>query len=98
MQQLETAFNTNTKVFHEAIFMLEVQNAAIRRAAQDVLSRDFTGRLPRHINVETGVLDWNAYIKEYVQELHEKEELEKKEKDTEPLITSPTEDVVVFGG
>jgi len=103
VKQIETSFNTNTKVFHEAIFMLEVQHGVLRQVIEDLREAGIcnTGRLKLVLVNEGGFLktiDWNGYIKEYIQKLREKEELEKKEKGTEPLIASPTEDVVVFGG
>jgi hypothetical protein len=80
-----------------------VQHGVLRQVIEDLREAggQNTGRL-KLVSVNEGgflkSIDWNAYIKEYIQELRAKEELEKKEKGTEPLIASPAEDVVVFGG
>ena len=103
VKTLQEAFTKNTQIFSEGMFMLEVQHGVLRQVIEDLREAggQNTGRL-KLVSVNEGgflkSIDWNAYIKEYIQELRAKEELEKKEKGTEPLIASPAEDVVVFGG
>ncbi len=109
VKQLEDAFNTNTKAFSDGIQMLEAQQEVLRRVIQDVFElghpRFFA---PGKLIVDTPerkeaqrCIDWNAYLKEYIEELAAAEAKAEAEKThvKEHVIASPDEDApIIFGG
>jgi hypothetical protein len=97
LKQLEDAFNTNTKVFSDGIQMLEAQNEVLRRALRDVMNRKAV-LLPELLVLEPSI-DWNTYLKEYIDELVEKEaKVEEKAGPGPILLGSDDEQPTIFGG
>lgn len=100
MKQLEDAFNTNTKVFSDGIQMLEAQLEVARRVAQGLLEEmhprgsKLMGSYAVRVTMD-GQLDWNGYLKEYIEELTEKEE---QAKAPPILVESDPEQPTIFGG
>jgi hypothetical protein len=95
LKQLEEAFNTNTKVFSDGIQMLEAQHEVLRRVINDVRTKTPGLKL---IEVNPGGLmrriDFNAYLKEYIEEL-----VEKEGQATAPpiLVDSDSDQPTIFG-
>jgi hypothetical protein len=95
LEVVEKAFNKNTRVFHEAIQMLEAQQEVLRRVMQAL----FSGKV---VLVETASgqrIDWNKYLKEYIEELVESEA--KKDAKAGPgsvLATADEDAPIIFGG
>lgn len=103
MKQLEDAFNTNTKVFSDGIQMLEAQNAVLRQVVGDVLRGQVrlvncgVTELPR-LPFAGCDIDWNGYLKKYIEALADKEE-EQKDTPAGSILATPDEDApIVFGG
>jgi hypothetical protein len=91
LKQAENAFNTNTQVFSDSIKMLEAQNAVLRWALQDSISSKLR-KLP------DGDIDWNSYLKEYIEELARRE-AKSAEAAPATLLVEPGEDSpIIFGG
>lgn len=111
LKQLEDAFNTNTKVFSDGMQMLEAQNEVLRRALRDVmngrailpLDEARMAEVPvamRELLVAEPHIDFNAYLKEYIEELADKEEASEKSKANGGplLVESDPEQPTIFGG
>jgi hypothetical protein len=111
LTQMEEAFNTNTQAFSDGIQMMEAQQEVIRRAVTDLMH----GRirvLPEDCAAPQGPdeqaafksnharVDWNGYLKEYIEELMAKEAAEKEHKaNGAPVLATPDEDApIIFGG
>jgi hypothetical protein len=95
LKQLEEAFNTNTKAFSDGIQMLEAQNEVLRRALSDLWNQ----RL-KTVVVNPGFvrhIDFNGYLKEYIQELTEKEAAAEEKAGPGPLLVD-SEQPIIFGG
>jgi hypothetical protein len=78
-------------VFSDSIKMLEAQNAVLRWALQDSISSKLR-KLP------DGDIDWNSYLKEYIEELARRE-AKSAEAAPATLLVEPGEDSpIIFGG
>lgn len=99
LAQMEQAFNTNTKVFSDGVQMLEAQNAVLRHVSQDLFNELRFG-IKNHIPLAANnAIDFNAYLKEYIEELVEREA--KKEEGASKarilLDSSDTDSPIIFG-
>lgn len=97
---MEKSFNTNTKVFSDGMQMLEAQNAVLRRVIDDLRGYGPQGdgiKLIEHVpGGYTKRIDFNAYLKEYIEELVASEG---KAKEEGPRLVTPDEDSpIIFGG
>jgi hypothetical protein len=101
VKQLEDAFNTNTKAFSDGIQMIEAQQEVLRRVAQDLFNELRFG-IKGHIPVtETNAINFNAYLKEYIEELAAAEAKAEAEKThvKEHVIAAANEgEPIIFGG
>lgn len=101
---LEKAFDTNTRVFSDGMQMLEAQDAVARRVLQDVYNGRV--RVSNLVRIANGhevfaQIDFNGYLKEYIEELMEHEA--KEEKSGPGAILAAIEDdgedrPIIFGG
>lgn len=117
LHQMEDAFNRNTQIFSDGIKVLEIQNAVLRRIINDVVvvvvvgevhgSDGVTAQLVKTIKYEEGgisveVVDFNAYLKEYLEHLaaaEAKAVTEKANGHTATVLASPDDDSpIIFGG
>jgi hypothetical protein len=102
LKQLEDAFNTNTQVFSDGFKMVEAQLEVARRVAQQLLGMEpnLDTRAKCHLEDDGVTLDWNAYLKEYIEELAAKEEAKVEEKAGPGpiLLDSESEQPTIFGG
>ena len=110
--QLENSFNTNTRVFHQSIQMLEILGAVTRKVVQDVATGAVrwvpgeewgdSNNLRPAVEVNgvrhEALVDFDSYLKEHLDELTA-QEAKKEEAPPEALLVSPDEDSpIVFGG
>lgn len=92
---MEQAFNTNTRVFSEGVQMLEAQQEVARRVM---------GQLEAGDPIRTtapGRIDWNSYLKEYIQELADAEEkslLETNREQKGHIASVDDDSPIIFGG
>lgn len=83
--------------------MVEAQLAVARRVAEEVYRRALDVGIPgprllSHATIADGI-DWNAYLKEYIEELTEKEaKVEEKAGPGPILLDSDPEQPTIFGG
>lgn len=105
LAQLENALNTNTKAFSDGIQMIEAQQEVLRRVAKDICNRRvrFVNLGAVELNGARTIdmaedIDWNGYLKSYIEELVEAEAKEKKAGPS-PVIASADDDApIIFGG
>ena len=77
--------------------MLEAQQAVVRRIMQELMTARVSP-LPWFAHVDTdGGIDFNAYLKDYIQELANAEAAEAK-KETPLLVAPDTDAPIIFGG
>jgi hypothetical protein len=98
LTQLEEAFNKNTKAFSDGIQMIEAQQEVLRRVLQGVVSG-----VVRTIDAADGssrkLIDWNGYLKEYIEELVAKEAAKEEKAGPGPVLATADEDApIIFGG
>jgi hypothetical protein len=95
IEQLEKAFNTNTKAFSDGIQMIEAQQEVLRRVTQSLL--DGTT-----IKDGEGKIAFNYYLKTYIEELasaEEKAAAEKTHVAAHPIVSPGDEgEPIIFGG
>ena len=101
LSQMEEAFNTNTQAFSDGIQMMEAQQEVFRRVIQDIYNGDV--RTLEHNGIPNGEhvrkrIDWNSYLKEYIEELV-RAEANKEVTTPGSVLAAPDEDApIIFGG
>ena len=107
VNRLEEVSDRNMTAAVNAIQMLEAQQEVLRRVVQDVTSSsvrlvnlgsvEVNGEKTNHVNGFP--IDWNGYLKAYIEELAKKEaEAEAAGAVVENLVASPDQEVIIFGG
>lgn len=101
LHQLEDAFNTNTKIFSDGFKMVELQLEIARRVAQQLLSLhpNELDRSRCRVMLDGITIDWNAYLKERIEELESSEKKAEDEKANGHVLSTPDdESPIIFGG
>jgi hypothetical protein len=101
LKQLEDAFNTNTSAFSDGFKMVEAQLEVLRRVVEHVRTSSPFLKL---VDVNSGgflkQVSWNAYLKEYIEELVAKETTQEEHGPGPILLDSDAgqEQPTIFGG
>ena len=81
--------------------MLEAQQEVLRRVANDLLeaSRHAGDRTELFVKMKNGIIDFNAYLREYIEELAEAEAKKPVEEKVPGRILQQDDDSpIIFGG